>query len=267
MEKSIFIFSNEREISKKTEKRLGEKLRNAGYRVLPEYSADAGLLVCIGGDGTFLKVLHKFDFPRTPIIGINTGHLGFFHEIAPSKIDGFISDYSEGRYSIQELVTIKLKIREGDKVFEHIGLNEMAVKSGSAYAIHLSLSIGEDFIEKFSGDGLLISTPSGSTAYNYSLGGSIIDPRLEVLQITPIAPMNSTTYRSFTSSLILPPDLSLTIIPDMMHDSDELAIIHDGYLSKYKNADKIEIAFSDRPVRLLRFENYKFWRRVKDKFL
>ena len=90
-----------------------------------------------------------------------------------------------------------------------------SIKGSDSYSIHLNISIGGSFIERFSGDGLLIATPAGSTAYNYSLGGSIVDPRLKILQVTPIAPMNTTAYRSFTSSILLPSDLSLGVVPDL----------------------------------------------------
>ena len=267
MSKQIYIYANDSVTSKKTEKKLKQKLDNTGFTVLHQFSDCADLLVCIGGDGTFLEAIHKFNLPQMPIIGINTGHLGFFQEIMPSQLDDFIFNYTQGKYSIQHLSTVSIKVKTPSETVEHIGLNEVVIKGNSTYSIHLNISIGKSFIERFSGDGLLIATPAGSTAYNYSLGGSIVDPRLNILQVTPIAPMNTTAYRSFTSSILLPSDLSLGVVPDMPSDNDVISVVCDGYNTDYRNIQEIEVAFSDTNVNLMRFEEYDFWTKVKNKFL
>lgn len=115
-------------------------------------------------------------------------------------------------------------------------------------------------------DGLLVATSSGSTAYNYSLGGSIVDPRIKLLQVTPIAPMNTTAYRSFTSSILLPWDLALEIKPEYIK-SDKTHIIADGFETAVTKADKITIKVSSSIVNLVRFSHYDFWEKVKGKFL
>ncbi len=267
MNRNIYIFANDSETSKRTEKALKQKLDKSGFSLLSDYSEEADLLVCIGGDGTFLEAIHKFDFPSMPIIGINTGHLGFFQEIMPSMLDDFIFNYTQGRYSLQPLSTVKVRVTASGGVSEHVGLNEVLEKGNSTYSIHLNISIGGSFIERFSGDGLLIATPAGSTAYNYSLGGSIVDPRLNLLQVTPIAPMNTTAYRSFTSSILLPSDLSLGVVPDMEDEANRLCIVYDGCTVEYEDVSEIEFSFSHIQVNLMRFENYDFWTKVKSKFL
>ncbi|MFR7989834.1 MAG: NAD(+)/NADH kinase [Anaerovoracaceae bacterium] len=267
MNRKIFIYANDSEMSRKTEKNLKQKLDSSGFTLLPSYRADADLLVCIGGDGTFLEVIHRFDFPPMPIIGINTGHLGFFQEIMPSMLDDFIFNYSQGRYSIQQLSTVKIAVKTKEGISQHVGLNEVIIKGQSTCSVHLNISIGGSFIERFSGDGLLIATPAGSTAYNYSLGGSIVDPRLNILQVTPIAPMNTTAYRSFTSSILLPSDLSLGVVTDAGSKQEGLSVVYDGYTADYAEIEEIEVSFSDTLVNLMRFENYDFWTKVKSKFL
>ena len=122
------------------------------------------------------------------------------------------------------------------------------------------------FAERFSGDGILVPTPAGSTAYNYSLGGSIVDPRLNLLQVTPLAPMNTTAYRSFTSSIILPPDLSIRINPEYSGE-EGLLIVPDSMEHLHEGVEEIYLEFSSFIVKLLRFENYDFWSKVKSKFL
>ena len=124
-----------------------------------------------------------------------------------------------------------------------------------------------DYIKshRFSGDGICVASPAGSTAYNYSLGGAIVDPRLKVLQVTPIAPMNTTAYRSFTSSILLPSDLYLGVVPE--ENYEEIKVITDSVEHKFEKVKAINIKISDRVVNLVRFESYDFWDKVKTKFL
>lgn len=262
----INIFANDNAISRDTKRLLRRKLEKSGFIIPREFNPDAELIICIGGDGSFLETLHKYDFPKIPFIGINTGHLGFFQELHPDELDEFIFKYKHEKYEIQNLKTVRAVITDSNEKYEYKGLNEIIIKNEKSLTIHLNISIGDSFIERFSGDGILVATPAGSTAYNYSLGGSIVDPRLNLLQVTPMAPINSTAYRSFTSSIILPSDLSIKIYPEYSKE-EGILIVADGMQSSHKAVDEIYIEFSDSIVKLLRFENYDFWNKVKSKFL
>ena len=292
--KAVYIHTNGTELSDKTKELLRSKLERSGFTVLSEFKTDAELAICVGGDGAFLDAVHKFEFPPVPFIGINTGHLGFFQEILPEQLDEFIFNYKQGKYSLQPLSTVKAEVVDGrisgnDSSFsgprtalrsgerkmsfvpetletaEFRALNEVLIKSAQSRSIHLNISIGGSFIERFSGDGILVATSAGSTGYNYSLGGSIVDPRLKLLQVTPIAPMNTTAYRSFTSSILLPSDMTIGIIPES--ENAELCVAVDGIEYKYDNIKEINISMAETFVNLLRFEGYDFWNKVKTKFL
>jgi len=130
----------------------------------------------------------------------------------------------------------------------------------------LNIFIGDSFIEQFCGDGIVISTAAGSTAYNYSLGGSIVDPRLDLLQVTPIAPINSTAYRSFTSAILLPAGLSLGVFPEYPKSKDIL-VTADGFEQAFAGPEEIRVAFNKESVTILRFSEYDFWNTVKQKLL
>ncbi len=262
----INIFANEDSYSQDIRKLLRRKLQQSGFTVPKQFTPDAELIVSIGGDGALLGNLHKFGFPPTPFLGINTGHLGFFQEIHPDELDEFIFMYKQGRYNIQNLKTVQATVEEKDKRYEYMGLNEITIKGDRSATVHLNISIGNSFIERFSGDGILVCTPAGSTAYNYSLGGSIVDPRLSILQITPIAPMNTTAYRSFTSSVVLPKELNVTIHPEH-REGNGFMIVADGMEHKHSNIREITLGFSQTEVKLMRFEHYDFWTKVKTKFL
>lgn len=262
----INIFTNKTSISKEVSELLKRKLENSGFIVPREFDPRTELIICIGGDGSFLKTLHEYNFPEIPFIGINTGHLGFFQELHPDDLDEFIFKYKQKKYEIQHLKTVRAVVTAGKEKYEHKGLNEIAIRGARFQSVHLNMSIGDSFIERFSGDGILVATPAGSTAYNYSLGGSIVDPRLDLLQITPIAPMNTTAYRSFTSSVLLPPNLSIKIFPEEVWQGG-IIISEDSIETVYEEVEEIFLEFSTSIVQLLRFENYDFWNKVKSKFL
>lgn len=264
----INVFANDTELSQETKKLLKQKLEKSNFFVPPQYDPNAELIICIGGDGSFLETIHKYDFPSIPFIGINTGHLGFFQEVCPNGLDEFIFKYRQGEYETQHLKTVKSKVTTAEGQQEFMGLNEISIKGVKSRPIHLNISIGGSFIERFSGDGILVATPAGSTAYNYSLGGSIVDPRLSLLQVTPIAPMNTTAYRSFTSSLILPPYLSIRVNPEYSSNKNKgLLLVADGMEHFLQEVEDIIVEFSNSIIKLLRFENLDFWTKVKSKFL
>lgn len=264
---SIAIHSNNTAISDEIVKSLKIKLQNEGFDIETEPSTNTKLLICVGGDGSVLSALHKYNFPQITVVGINTGNLGFFQEIEYNKLNDFIYNYKEGRYSLQSLSMVDATIRlQNGEIKTFRALNEIMVRSYNYYTAHLNLSIDGSFIEKFIGDGLLIATSAGSTAYNYSLGGSIVDPRLNLLQVTPIAPMNTTAYRSFTSSILLPSELTLEISPDITRTSD-LTITYDGISETFSKVKSIDIRVSKDRVNLMRLDSYDFWNKVKSKFL
>ena len=265
-DKVISVYQNGDEKSVQTFTNLRESLKSRGYKVNENYSTDTELIICIGGDGALLKTIHACDFPDCPIVGINTGHLGFFQDVLPEGIEDFLDQYENGEYDIQILNTVRgIVTAEDDSRHTHIGLNEIAIMGSRSSSIHLDISIGDCPIERFSGDGLIVASSAGSTAYNYSMGGSIADPRLRLLQVTPIAPMNTTAYRSFTSSILLPSDLSLGVVPEKFENL--IYLINDGIETEYHNVKSIEVGVSDTSVHLIRLKGYDFWSKVKDKFL
>jgi NAD+ kinase len=265
----IFIFTNLAEESYKVKDEFIEKVKQKDKNIIvsDELTEDVDLIVCIGGDGALLNLVQRLDFPGNPIVGINTGTLGFFQDILPSQMDDFIDYYMNEQPQIETHTVVQADIFTKEGLKHVYGLNEIIVTGVVGCIIHMNISIGGSFIERFSGDGIIVSTPAGSTAYNYSLGGSIVDPRLKLLQVTPIAPMNTTAYRSFTSSLILPSEQSLIVVPDMNQDAF-VSVSADGFVHDFHKVEQIHIHYSDyKKIRMVKYYNYDFWRKVKEKFL
>ena len=252
---------------------LQEKLLAADFCPVRGAAEGAELIIVIGGDGSFLRTLERFGFPEAPFVGVNTGHLGFFQELSAGDLDEFVEKYMNGQFRQQAYRTVFGSVEyDGGRLTMH-GLNELVIKSGDSRLAHYDIFIGENFVEKFSGDGLVISTPAGSTAYNYALGGSIVDPRLDLLQLTPIAPVNTTAYRSFTSGIALPPGLPIRVFPDPARADDDMGaaretvVAIDGNETRFSGVRRIEAGLSERSVTLLRFKDYEFWSTVKQKLL
>lgn len=266
MNKLISIITNLSEASENTRDEVVSGFEACGYTVKSGYDPKAELIICIGGDGVLLRLVHDHGFPKSNIVGINTGHLGFFQEVSPENVSEFIENYKSGNYSTQSMNGVEISIRRGNKEHIETGLNEMVVRGKPGCCIHMDMSIGETLIESFVGDGILVATPAGSTAYNYSLGGCIVDPRLTLLQVTPIAPMNTTAYRSFTSSIVLPADLPISLVPDKETGSD-IQLEFDGFTQRYKNVDSMRVMLSDKKLSLIRLNTRDFWTKVKDKYL
>ena len=264
--KRVFISHNDVPRTLEIAATLENKLRASNIEIT-DTPEDTDLILCVGGDGTLLSLMQKREFPTVPVAGINTGHLGFFQEIAPEKIDEFIARFLQNDLKVQPYNIAKADIifQDGNEI-AYRALNEFVIKGQGTHPVHLNISINESFIERFSGDGIIVSTPAGSTAYNYSLGGALVDPRLNLLQAAPMAPMNNTAYRSLTSSILLPANDSLIITP-CDEQSSTLGILFDGQDKIYSGIKSIELCLSRRKINLVRFGGTTFWDKVKTKFL
>ncbi len=266
IKRKINLISNNNFISQKTASILKEKLEYHNFIVTEKYTNEAELNIAVGGDGAFLRAIHRNGFPDIPFVGINTGHLGFFQEIRPENIDKFISQYILEDYHVEEMYLMETEVITSDYNFNLLSVNEIVIKAENSKVMHLDLFVDDNHLEKFSGDGLIVSTPSGSTAYSYSAGGAIVYPTLESLQITPIAPIISKAFRSLPNSIIVPGDLNIKILPDKRHSNNTL-IVNDGNEIKYHNIDYFNIKMSDKKIKKLNFDKNMYWNNLKEKFL
>ena len=267
MSHKVFIFCNRKNSSIAVHERLKGLLVERGHEILEEYSDDASLLICIGGDGTFLSFVHKCGCPSAPILGINTGHLGFFQESSSRELDAMITDIETGNYTIQNIKPVSAKVITRDRDFTRIGINEIVVRGTYSHTAHFSVSIDDTKIQDFSGDGILVSTPVGSTAYNYSLGGSLVSPDLDVLQLTPLAPMNTNAYRCFRSSILLPASDTITIRGIGRSSSGSILMSFDGRTHEFNNVERVEICQAEQEIHLIRQSSYDYWNKLSNKLL
>lgn len=267
MKPTIYIYKNDTDLSTSTYVALKEIIEDNGFVTAEEYSPDVDLMACIGGDGTFLNFIHACDFPSCPVIGINTGHLGFFQELMPEQIAEFIRCYRNDEYTLQVIKPVKARIEKTDNSHEVLGLNEILIRGPYTNLTHFKVMMDDTPIQDFSGDGILVSTPVGSTAYNYSLGGALVAPELEALQLTPVAPMNSNAYRCFRTGIMFPSSKKVTLIPQNTRNDSHLLIAYDGLCEEHGNINRIELSQSDKEISLIRFKSYNYWAKLKNKLL
>lgn len=262
----INIISNKNSHSRKTSDLLIEKLEIAGFSPSYQYNPKAILNICVGGDGSFLRAVRKNNFPTIPFVGVNTGNLGFFQEICPKQIDSFIDKYIKGDYLLEDTALVEAIVNTKYRKYRLTAVNEITIKGTKSKVVHLNVYIDGNHLQTFGGDGLIVSTPAGSTAYNFSTGGSVVYPTLNILQLTPISAINSQAYRSLPNSSIIPGDLVIKLKPTHRHKDSTLVLV-DGEELKFKDVYDISLTLSDKKIKRIVLNKDMYWQNLKSKFL
>lgn len=239
-------------------------LKKEGFKITESNSFDIG--IAIGGDGTFLHMVMKSNFnTKALFVGINNGTLGFLQEIKPNEIKKFIKNLSSKKYKIEELSFEEITVISKGKKQRFKSLNEVVVRERDLKTAYLDVLIDGKILENFVGDGVMVSTPTGSTSYNLSGGGAIIYSGLHALEITPLAPINNYIYRTLTNSIIIPDTRVITIVPTKRTKSVNLFI--DGNNHQYDTIDRIELNLSKDSIRVIRMNEYDYTEIINSKFL
>lgn len=225
------------------------------------------IVITVGGDGTLLQAFHdyKHRLSETAFVGIHTGHLGFYADWMPEEVEKLVIHIAKTPFQIVEYPLLEVVVRHyGDNKSERfLALNECTVKAREGSLV-CTVEIKGSMFETFRGDGLCISTPSGSTAYNKALGGAILHPSLASIQIAEMASINNRVYRTVGSPLVLPQHHTSLLKP--MKDVDIIITI-DHFTYYYSNVKSIQCRVAEEKVRFARFRPLPFWRRVRDSFI
>ena len=264
MIKNVKLFVNEKKETKKIVKLVKDSLIKNNFNITDD-KFDLG--IAIGGDGTFLKMVRSTNFDTHPYyVGINCGTLGFLQELNSTEIDKLIEELLNKKYKIEKVGIQETTIYYGDSCFSKLySLNEIIIRDDDLKMLKLDVSIGEDLLEHYTGDGLLIATSVGSTAHNISYRGSIVYNTFSTLQLTPIAPINSKAYKTLPNSLIIPPNKEIILKP--IKDKKNLLVTIDGINEKYSDVNKIITTINRKQIKCLRFSHYSFTQKIKEKLL
>ena len=209
------------------------------------------LVLILGGDGTLLSMADRIGEAGSgvPILGVNFGSLGFLTEVTLPELYPSLEAALSGRAHIEERLMLRsTTIRGGVREAEHIVLNDVVVTKGArSRMIDLSVWIGDEFVTRVKADGLIVATPTGSTAYNLASGGPIVQPNVDALIVTPIAP------HTLTNRPIVIPAPSRVRIQPLMEQMDEVFATFDGQAGLQLRADdELQVCRADQPLRLIR---------------
>lgn len=258
----IRIFPNQNEKSRKQAKILKEKLEKKGY-IIDE--KEFSLAIAVGGDGSFIRMVKECNFnEKIYYLGVNTGTLGFAQEIYPNDIDFFIEKLIHDDFKIEEIGVEETKIETKEGLLVFNSLNEILVRDKDLNTTHLNIYINDCILEKFVGDGVLVSTSFGSTAYNLNFGGSIVYNDLHTMQITPVAPLNSKSYQVLRNSVVIPEQRNIYIVPT--NNCKNLMITVDGENRIYNDVFKIKVSVTKK-IKFLRMNEYDYTKKINEKFL
>jgi len=226
------------------------------------------LVISVGGDGTFLEAFHQYIhcLDSTSFIGVHTGHLGFYADWTPEEVEKLIIEIAKTPFQVVEYPLLEVTIRDvdGGEETRYLALNEATIKTAEGSVV-FDVEIKGAHFETFRGDGLCISTPSGSTAYNKALGGGIIHPSLEAIQMTEIASINNRVFRTIGSPLILPKHHTCMLKPIGRKKTFLIAVDH--FTKNYSEVKSIQCRVAKERVRFARFRPFPFWDRVRDSFV
>lgn len=254
----------------------GDDLSNDLAARAKQYLNDFGLVydekepdivLTIGGDGTLLHAFHRYRdrLADTAFVGVHTGHLGFYADWQPPEIEKLVISIAKHDYDVIEypLLEVSIQYRNDMNDAVYLAMNESTVKSPDVTLV-MDVELNGMPFERFRGDGLCVSTPSGSTAYNKSLGGAIIHPALPAMQLTEMASINNRVFRTVGSPLVLPAHHTCVLKPvkgpDFMVTVDHLHLLH-------KDVKTISYRVAEQRVRFARFRPFPFWKRVHDSFI
>lgn len=224
-----------------------------------DFTAD--MVISMGGDGTFLKAASRVGHKNIPILGINTGRLGFLADISPEEMEETFNEIHENRYEVEERSVLQLKCDNEKLQRDPYALNEIAVlKRDSSSMISIHTAINGAPLTTYQADGLVIATPTGSTAYSLSVGGPIIVPHSKTIAITPVAP-HSLNVRP----IVIRDDWEITLHVESRNHNFLVAI--DGRSEPCQENTELTICRADYTIKVVKRFNHIFFDTLRNKMM
>ncbi len=243
--KKFAIISREDDVSVKISATIQNQLLAAGM----QYSDDKPEIVCtIGGDGTFLSAIHKYlgILDQVVFVGLHTGTLGFFADYTLKQINEFVRDIATGTQKIERKDLLRIHLSSINR--DCYAVNDMLLQR--PHTQHVDVYVNDKKLETFHGTGLLLSTQIGSTAYNRSIGGAVVEPGLEIMQLSELAGIHHRHYRSLSNSLIVSGNNQIRFVSE---DFSDTTLSFDRYEIKLPKKETIVCTLSDLKVQLAHY--------------
>ena len=230
---------------------------NVKYVSPSEIYNNADYVIVLGGDGTILQRASECAKRRIPVLGINLGKIGFMTEIELDDMEAAIKKLLDGDFVIEKRMMMKAEIRKNNEVqFAFHALNDVVVsKSTGEKLICMELSTDGEAVNRYTADGLIIATPTGSTGYSISAGGPVVDPRMRIFVATPIC-----AHMLSVRSAVLSSDKVMKIRLDSEYGGSDAVVTADGDVQCYiKDADEVVITESEYDFELIKIGNQSFY--------
>jgi len=261
--KKLSNWLKERGVEVYVEKELGKKIRHPNSIDRREIPKLVDVILVFGGDGTFLGVAREACKYGTPILGINLGGLGFLTEVTVDELYPMMERIIDGDYEVEDRQMLITSIRRGKKnIGTYEVLNDVVINKGAlARIIDLAIYIEDSHVTTYKADGIILATPTGSTAYSLSAGGPIVHPGIPVTIITPICPHTLTNRPLVVSS-----EMKVEIIVTTQEPDTYLTL--DGQIGvRLKTGDLIEVKRTDTSVKLIKSPFRDFFSILKTKLM
>ena len=231
----------------------------SGILTSDEFDLDVAL--SLGGDGTFLRTAARVNKQDIPILGINTGRLGFLADISPEEMEETFDEIYNNHYKVEERSVLQLHCDDKKLMESPYALNEIAVlKRDSSSMISIHTAINGAHLTTYQADGLVVSTPTGSTAYSLSVGGPVIVPHSKTIAITPVAP-HSLNVRP----IVICDDWEITL--DVESRSHSFLVAIDGRSESCKETTRLRISRADYSIKVIKRFNHVFFDTLRNKLM
>ena len=229
--------------------------------VFEDYNFDVDYVISMGGDGTFLKAASRVGAKGTPIIGVNMGRLGFLADVLPGEVEAALDSLYAGECQIEEHVVIQVEAEGGVLAGNHFALNVIAVlKSDDASMISIRTQVDGEFLVNYQADGLIVTTSTGSTAYNLSNGGPIIIPQSSSLCLTPVAP-HSLNIRP----VVINDTAEITL--DVESRSHNYLVAIDGRSERMTEGTRLVIRKAAHTIKIVKQRNLRYFSTLREKLM
>lgn len=229
--------------------------------VFDDYNFDVDFVISMGGDGTFLKAASKVGAKGTPILGVNMGRLGFLADVLPGEVELALGEIYAGQYKVEEHAVIMIEA-DGEPIEgSPYALNDIALlKRDDASMISIRCSVNGEYLVTYQADGLLIATPTGSTAYNLSTGGPIVVPSAHILCITPVAP-HSLNIRPIAINDDCVIDL------EVESRSHNYLVAIDGRSERMREGTRLTIRKAPYKIKIVKQQSARYFSTLREKLM
>lgn len=254
-----YCFNNEfaDQIERQTSMKITDEQR---YDYMQGVGDDVDYVMSYGGDGTFLDSIKLLLVRDIPIFGVNSGRLGFLANVTKEGLEEALENLKQKKTSISERILLKASGNGLDEVLFPYAYNEVAVQKGHVNMIDVAVHIDNELVATYRGDGVLIATPSGSTAYSMSVGGPIISPTSRCLVISPIAPHNLTMR-----PLVIPDSAELKLTLKARDNENYISLDNRRFL--VPNGSEFHVTKANKSVSFVNFPEISFYQTLRNKLM